>query len=324
MTNFPTKDDVVIHFAHSAYRLAECLEARGTGISCFQTWTPEDTVARMGEAPVAVMSGFWRDEFLDTAGALRFVQVCAAGYDQFNQERMSTGGIRLANASGVNKNAVSDHAMALMLALVRQLHFARDNQRKNHWRGMISNLAEREDELAGRTVLIIGMGAIGARVARLARAFDMKVIGVRRNTAAIADIVDEARAPAELPELWGKADFVVLTCPLTQETANIVDGAALSAMSSDAYLVNMARGGCVDEGALIQALQQGEIGGAGIDVTVEEPLANDSPLWGFDNIILTPHTGGETRHYEENVVDILLDNLERLWRGETELYNQIV
>jgi phosphoglycerate dehydrogenase-like enzyme len=322
--DFPSKKDLVIHFAHSAYRLAECFKARETGITCFQTWTPEDTVARMGEAQVAVMSGFWRDAFLDMPGALRFVQVSAAGYDQFDQVRMTMVGLRLANASGVNMNAVSDHAMALILAFMRQLHVARDNQRKHLWRGMISNLSEREDELAGRTVLIIGMGAIGQRVARLAKAFDMKVIGVRRNTAAIKGVVDEAHAPTALPALWGRADFVVLTCPLTDETANIVDAAALNAMADDAHLINMARGGCVDEVALIEGLRAGKIAGAGIDVTGEEPLAENSPLWDFDNVILTPHTGGETRHYEENVVDILIDNLGRLERGETELYNQIV
>lgn len=324
MSSFPSKDEISIHFAHSAYRLAECFEARNTGIACFQTWTPEDTAARMGEASVAVMSGFWQNAFLDASDALRFVQVCAAGYDQFDQDKLASVGVRLANASGVNMNAVSDHAMALMLGLTRQLHHARDNQRQNHWRPMISDLAAREDELAGKTVVIIGMGAIGTRLARLAHAFEMKVIGVRRNTAAIAAVVDEAHTPEDLSSLWGRADFVVLTCPLTAETANIVDGSVFNAMSPSAYLINVARGGCVDEAALIEALQSGAIAGAGIDTTVEEPLAANSALWGFDNLILTPHSAGETRQYEENVVTILLENLDRFWRGEAELYNQIV
>ena len=324
MNHFTPRETTSIHFAHSAYRLQECFEARDTGISCFQTWSREDTAARMGEASVAVMSAFWRNDFIENTGALKFVQVCAAGYDQFDQAAMSQSAIRLANASGVNVNAVSDHAMALMLALMRQLHYARDHQRKNHWRGMISDLSAREDELAGRTVLIVGMGAIGSRLARLARAFEMNVIGVRRNTAAIADIVDEAHAPDALASLWGRADFVVLTCPLTDETENIVDAAALTAMNDTAHLINVARGGCVDEPALIEALKLGQISGAGIDTTVEEPLSESSPLWGFDNVILTPHTAGETRHYEENVIDILLENLDRLWRGEAELHNQIV
>lgn len=324
MTDFPEKKDLSIHFAHSAYRLAERFEARETGLSCFQTWDREETDARMGEAAVAVMSGFWRNDYLDEPGALRFVQVCAAGYDQFDQAKLAAQHIRLANGSGVNKNAVSDHALALMLGLTRQIHVARDNQRRNHWRPMISDLSAREDELAGKTVMIIGMGAIGARVARLAKAFEMKVIGVRRNTAAIASQVDEACTPAELPGLWPRVDFVVLTCPLTPETANIVDGAALAAMAPTAYLINVARGGCVDETALIERLRAGTIAGAGIDTTVEEPLAENSPLWAFDNVILTPHTAGETRQYEENVIDILLENLDRLWRGETALHNQIV
>ncbi|MEL0114098.1 MAG: D-2-hydroxyacid dehydrogenase [Rickettsiales bacterium] len=324
MTDFPEKKDLNIHFAHSAYRLAERFEARETGISCFQTWDREETDARMGEAAVAVMSGFWRNDYLDEPGALRFVQVCAAGYDQFDQAKLAMQHVRLANGSGVNKNAVSDHALALMLGLTRQIHVARDNQRRNHWRPMISDLAAREDELAGKTVMIIGMGAIGARVARLAKAFEMKVIGVRRNTAAISSQVDEAYTPAELPGLWPRVDFVVLTCPLTPETANIVDGAALAAMAPTAYLINVARGGCVDETVLIEGLRAGTIAGAGIDTTMEEPLAETSPLWAFDNVILTPHTAGETRQYEENVIDILLENLDRLWRGEAALYNQIV
>jgi len=324
VTDFPEKKDLNIHFAHSAYRLAERFEARETGISCFQTWDREETDARMGEAAVAVMSGFWRNDYLDEPSALRFVQVCAAGYDQFDQAKLAMQHVRLANGSGVNMNAVSDHALALMLGLTRQIHVARDNQRRNHWRPMISDLAAREDELAGKTVMIIGMGAIGARVARLAKAFEMKVIGVRRNTAAIASQVDEAYTPAELPGLWPRVDFVVLTCPLTPETANIVDGAALAAMAPTAYLINVARGGCVDETALIEGLRAGTIAGAGIDTTVEEPLAETSPLWAFDNVILTPHTAGETRQYEENVIDILLENLDRLWRGEAALYNQIV
>jgi len=324
LIDFPSQDDLTIHFAHPAYQLDTCLKARNTGIKCFQTRTPEDAKARIAEGHVVVASGHWNNDFLNTASQLRFVQVCAAGYNQFDLDAVRAADVRLANASGVNVNAVSDHAMALMLGLTRQIHHARDNQRAKHWRGMISDIARREDELAGKTVLIIGMGAIGSRLARLAKAFEMTVIGVRRNTAAIEAQVDEAHPPGALPELLGRADFVVLTCPLTDETANIIDAAALSAMQPTAQLINVARGGCVDQSALIDALKSGTIIGAGIDTTVQEPLDAASPLWDFDNIILTPHSAGETRRYEENVMDILLDNLNRLWRGETALHNQIV
>ena len=95
-------------------------------------------------------------------------------------------------------------------------------------------------------------------------------------------------------------------------------------MKSSSYLVNVARGGCVDQGALIDAIHRNVIAGAGIDVTVEEPLAEDSPLWGLEKVMITPHTGGETRKYEENVIDYLIENLERLSRGENTLFNQVI
>ena len=189
---------------------------------------------------------------------------------------------------------------------------------------MISDIARREDELAGKTIIIFGMGAIGSRVAHLAKAFEMHVIGIRRNVDAIRNLVAEAYAPGSFTSLLGRADFVVLTCPLTDQTRNIIDADALKLLRKDAYLINVARGGCVDEPALIGALQTGEIAGAGIDTTVDEPLSTESALWDLSNVILTPHTAGETQSYEENVLDILMENLDRLWRREEELYNQIV
>jgi len=127
-----------------------------------------------------------------------------------------------------------------------------------------------------------------------------------------------------LNELLPQADVVVLTCPLTKETENLIDGEALRRMKRSAILVNCARGRCVDEAALVQALESGTIAGAGIDVTGEEPLPASSPLWTARNAFITPHTAGETSHYENNVLDILQHNLEALLRGETTLKNQIL
>ena len=117
---------------------------------------------------------------------------------------------------------------------------------------------------------------------------------------------------------------MALTCPLTKETEDLVDAAALSQMKPSAYLVNVARGRCVDEAALVETLAAHRIAGAGIDVTAEEPLPPTSPLWAMEHVLITPHTAGETRRYEDNVIDIMQENLERLWRGETNLRNQIV
>ena len=317
-------DDTTIHFAHSAYQLATLFEKRNTGMKHFQTWNPDEAYARMGEAEILVISGVWKNDMLPRADRLRFIQVCGAGYDQFDQAALRAKGVRLANGSGVNVNAVSDHAMALTLALTRQIHTGRDNQHKAHWRGMISDLSKREDELPGKTMLIFGLGKIGGRLAKLAKAFDMHVIGLKRDTSAPVAHVDELYPSSALRSLLPRADVVALTCPLTPETRNVIDGPALAAMKPSAWLVNVARGGCVDEAALVNAMRRKAIAGAGIDVTAAEPLAADSPLWGLENVMLTPHTGGETRQYEDNVIDILLENLDRLSKGQDALYNQVV
>ena len=289
---FPGDDTLVIHFAHVAYRLAERFALRGTGIAHFQTWSREDTLARIAEGHVLVLSGFWSDGMLDQAANLRFVQVCAAGYDRFGLDALRERGVRLANGSGVNRNAVSDHAMALLLALARHLHTGRDRQRAHEWRGMISDLGRREEELAGKTMVIYGLGAIGSRLARLARAFDMKVIGIKRDTAHHDGSADEVRSPDRFLASLAEADVVALTCPLTPQTQNLIDAAALERMQPGAYLINVARGHCVNEPDLVAALERGAIAGAGIDTTWEEPLAPDSPLWDLENALITPHTAG--------------------------------
>jgi phosphoglycerate dehydrogenase-like enzyme len=173
-------------------------------------------------------------------------------------------------------------------------------------------------------LLIVGLGAIGSRLAKLAKAFDMQVIGTKRDLSTVDANVDEAYTPDRLLELLPRADYVALTCPLTPATTNLIDAVALAAMKPGAYLINMARGRVVDEPALIAALERGQIAGAGLDCTWEEPLPAASPLWPMPNVLITPHTAGETRRYEENVIDILLENLARLWRGERGLFNQIV
>jgi phosphoglycerate dehydrogenase-like enzyme len=321
---FPSNADLKVHFAHSAYRLAERFVPRMPEVAHFQTWTAEETRARIGEGDVLVASGFWDNAMLADAGSLKFIQVCAVGYDQFDRAAIAEQGIRMANAAGVNANAVSDHAMALLLGLTRQLHHARDNQRARRWRGMISDIEAREDELPGKTMVIYGVGRIGARIARLARAFGMTVIGIKRDLSVAVPEVDVLKGPDEFVEALAEADVVVLSCPLTGETSGLMNAAAFAAMRPSAFLINVARGGCVDQGALIAALEGRRIAGAGIDVTVPEPLPDGSPLWAFDNVILTPHTGGETRQYEENVLDALVENIGRLQRGEPDLLNQIV
>jgi phosphoglycerate dehydrogenase-like enzyme len=317
-------DDLVICFAHVAYRLHERFSLLNTGIASFAVRDAETLENRVGEADVLVISGLWDDGLLNRAKKLRFIQAIGAGTDQFPREELVKRSIRLASARGVNYRSVAEHAMALILALSRRLPEARDNQAKRNWRGMIGDLSQREDELGGKTLLVVGLGQIGGRLAELAKAFDMRVVGLRRDPAAGRGAADAVHTMSELKLLLPEADFVALTCPLTEETERLVDTEALGRMKPSAHLVNVARGRIVDEAALVEALATRRIAGAGIDVTMEEPLAASSPLWGMEHVLITPHTAGETRRYEDNVIEILRDNLGRLWRGEEQFRNQVV
>ncbi len=320
----PPRESITIGFAHVAYNCQERLALRGTGLKSIQARTREELDAMLPQVDVLSLSGMWRNDIPTLAPRLRFVQSMSAGTDQYDRAVLKAAGIRLASAAGVNANAVSEHAISLMLAMTRRLPEARDNQHKKFWRGMMSDFARREDELAGKTLLVVGMGRIGSRLIRIAKAFDMRVIGVRANPAAGAEGADEVHATSALPALLPRVDFVVLVCPLTAETTGLMNATTLAAMKPDAYLVNCARGKVCDEPALVAALSAGRIKGAALDVTAEEPLPAESPLWTLPNVFITPHTAGETCAYEDNVIDILLENLERQWRGETVLVNQIV
>src|SRR5271169_6725346 len=222
----PSADKIVICFAHVAYRLQERFSALETGINSFSVGDLETLMKRVGEADVLVISGLWQNLLLDQTKRLRFIQSIGAGTDQFPREELAGHGIRLASARGVNARAVAEHAMALMLALSRRLPEARDNQQKRVWRGMIGDLSQREDKLGGKTLLVVGLGDIGGRLAQLAKAFNMRVVGLRRDPAAGRGAADAVHAMGEFEALLPDADFVALTCPLTKETENLIDAEA--------------------------------------------------------------------------------------------------
>jgi D-2-hydroxyacid dehydrogenase (NADP+) len=322
MDVLPDQSRLTIGFAHAAYQLADEFRARGAPFACFEVRTLDELQARVHEADVLVVSGLWRNELLRKADRLRFIQSISAGTDQFARDLIAAKGVRLTSAQGANERTVAEHAMALILGLARQLHRARDHQARAHWRGMIADRRQREQELGGQTLLILGLGRIGSRLAALARAFDMHVIGVKRQPTPVAG-VEQIVPPEKLREVLPQADFVALTCPLTPETEGLIGREQLEVMKSSSFLINVARGRVVDESALISALEQGTIAGAALDCFREEPLPPSSPLWHMTDVIMTPHSAGETQRYESNIIDLLQENLERLYRGDA-LRNQIV
>lgn len=320
----PPKDKLNILFAHGAYQMADRFAARATGIRHLQVRSLDQLAANVHDADIVCVSMMWKNELLPAAKKLRLIQSISAGIDQYDVAAFKTQGVRLASGAGVNANAVAEHAMALMLALNRQIHTGRDHQAQKHWRPMIGDIAKREAEIAGKTLVIVGLGRIGSRLARFAKAFDMHVIGVKRDITTGGDGADELVTMVDLVSILPRADIVALACPLTKDTENLIDARAFAAMKSTVQLINVARGKVVDEVALIDALQSKRIAAAGLDVTREEPLPASSPLWAMPHVVLTPHTAGETQAYEDNVIDILLENIDHLSRGDTRLRNEIV
>lgn len=323
MPALPPENDLTICFAHAAYQLQAEFKRRGHAARSFEVRSLDELKARAPEADVLVVSGMWRNELIAVCPKLRFVQSVSAGTDQYDKAAFAAAGIRLASAQGANERAVSEHAMALILSLTRQIHLARDNQTAKHWRPMIGDRGRREDELGGKTLAIIGLGRIGLRLAALASAFGMRVIGVRRSPEKQPNVEAVVR-PDQLLEVMAEADIVALTCPLTPETEGLIGAQALAAMKPSALLINVARGKVVDEVALLAALTENRIAGAGLDCFHDEPLPETSPFWALPQVIVTPHSAGETRAYESNVVDLLVENLGKLAKGETTLRNQIV
>lgn len=323
MTRFPDRRDLTVLCAHPAYKVADALRRRAPDLRVVAATDRDGAEAGLAEADVICVSGLWRDDWLARAPKLRFVQSISAGVDQYGAQALRAAGVRLASAQGANATAVAQHALSLILALARRLHHARDLQARARWIGMARTPATREDDLAGKTLVVVGFGGIGAKLGDYARALGMKVIAVKRDVARLGGAADEVVATEALREVLPRADYVALTCPLTTETRGLIDAAALAAMKPGAALINVARGAVVDEAALIAALRAGALAQAALDCFATEPLPADSPLWSMPEVIVTQHVGGETRAYEDKVVDILLDNLARLARGDRDLRNQV-
>ena len=324
MPLLPSNRELTVLFAHVAYEFEAPLRARNSGLSFDIARSFPELEAKIPSADLLCVSMMWKNELAPKAKKLKLIQSISAGTDQYDRAALQAHGIRLASGQGVNANAVAEHAIALMLSLCRQLHVLRDHQHARHWRPMQGDRRIREDEIEGKTVLIVGLGGIGQRLAALCKAFGMRVIGTRRDPSKGGGAADEVHADGSLGELIPRADFVVLTTALTAATTGLIGREQLAAMKPTAFLVNVARGKVVDEIALTAALSARLIAGAAIDVTAEEPLAKESPLWAMPHVIVTPHSAGETVRYEDRVLDLLLENVARLQRGETRLANEIV
>lgn len=216
--------------------------------------------------------------------------------------------IVLTNSRGVHGPVIAEHAMAMLLALTRNLAFYREGQRGGRWLG---DPPRPSLALRGRTMFVVGLGGIGSEIAARAHAFGMRVIATRRTDAPAPSHIARVGKPADLHAFLAEADVVVICVPLTRETERLFDDRAFAAMKKGAFLLNVARGRIVDTDALRRALRSGKLAGAGLDVTDPEPLPADHPLWKDPNVLITPHVSSDAELTRERRTALFRENLRR-------------
>lgn len=283
--------------------VAAAIRDRLPDVDCHVATTAAESTEYLRDAAVAV-GVYLSEEDLAEAADLEWFQAVSAGVGHLPCERLRERGIALTTASGVHAVPVSEQVLAYMLAFERSLLRAFEQKRRREFRYWSGG------ELRGKTLGVVGLGAIGGRVAQLGDALGMTVVGTKRDPATAPDAVAEVYGPSGTDRVCARSDYLVLACPLTEVTAGLIDEAKLGAMPSDAVLINVARGGVVDQDALIGALQRGEIDGAALDVFETEPLPRDSPLWDLSNVVVTPHMAGSTPEYWDRLADIFAHNYE--------------
>jgi phosphoglycerate dehydrogenase-like enzyme len=276
--------------------------------------SPEELATEIVDADV--LYGFPTADLLRAGKALRWIQSPSAGVNYLqNLTELVENEIVLTNTRGAHGPSIGEHTFALLFALTRHIPESIEAQRKHYWAR--PELYRTSREMRGLTMGIIGFGAIGRAVAQRAKGFDMDVLAVDPHPEPGAPFVVETWGMERLPDLLEQSDVVVVAAPLTAESYHLLDAAALARMKPDAYLIVVSRGGIVDEEALADALQEGRLAGAGLDVTEVEPLSSESRLWDAPNIVITPHTAGDSSEKERRCVEILRENLIRFAHGET-------
>ena len=263
----------------------------------------------------------WDDAFLDALEPGDWVQTTSAGYAAFPVDAFEERGLAFSTAAGVTAETVAEHAFALALSHTRRLQTYAARQRDHEWDRSDSTLLS---DWAGSTLTVVGLGNIGEEIARRGKAFSMAVNGVKRTPEDYDGCLDDDHVFGfdEVRTLLPETDLLVLAVPLTDETRGLVDASILDALPNSAFLVNVSRGPVVDQAALLDALEAGRLGGAGLDVFETEPLPPGSPLWDREDVVLTPHVAGRSEHFVSRFVDLFLENAERRAAGEP-LWNQL-
>ena len=252
---------------------------------------------------------------------LKWIHVMSAGVDTWVFQELLKKGIRMTTSSGSTAQPIAQSVIGGMLMLSRGFLTWQEAQRRKVWEPIRG--AGTPPDLVGQTMTVVGLGAIGAEIARIARAIGLEVIGVRRSPLREGDPVDEIVPPSRLLEVAAKTDWLVLACPLTDETRGLCSREVLNALPKGASVLNIARGEVADEPALVEALQSGHLGGAYLDVFHKEPLEPESPFWEMPNVIISPHNSSTSLGNDGRVATrYFLPNLARMAKGEP-LINEV-
>ncbi|WP_440767252.1 D-2-hydroxyacid dehydrogenase [Natronorubrum sp. DTA7] len=287
-------------------------------LAAFLSDLPVD-VSVVDEAGIADCDAVVTRNHFDALFEVDWIHSTQAGVDRFPLEALAEDGIALTNSTGIHGRTVGETVAGYLLAFARRLHDQIASATDRRW--------ERPEwdeafTLPGTTACVVGTGTLGRGVADVLGSLGVETVGVRRSDDPLPEF-DEMYAIETLHEPIAAADFVIVTVPLTEATRGLFDAPEFDAMRSDAYFVNVARGAVVDERALIDALEAGDVAGAALDVFETEPLPETSPLWELDEVIVTPHAAAYTRDYFRDVGGIVRENVERIGRGEA-LINRVV
>lgn len=296
--------------------VAEEIRDRLPAVELHVATADDETLSVAPEVEVLVTHRLTQ-EFLDVADSLRWVQALSAGIDSYDLEALEACDIVLTNVSGVHAKPIGQQVLGYLLYFERRFDRAVTQQHRGEWERYTAG------ELGDRTVSILGVGAIGSQVARYLDAFDARVLGIKRDPTTKPDTLDAVYTPKSLFDVLEETDYLVVACPLTDETDGLIDAEALSLLPDDAVVVNIARGEVLDEAALVTALEADELRGAALDVFETEPLLEGSPLWELENVLVTPHMAGSTPHYWARCADIFAENYRRFVDDEP-LRNRII
>ena len=272
--------------------------------------TREEAEELMPEADVLI--GGFNLNLYRRAERLRWVQSWGAGVNGSLFKEFVESEIKFTSAKGTVGVHLSEHAMALLLSLTRGIHTA---IREPRWDNRMP-IRRASWELIDRTMGIIGLGGTGVDLAKRASAFGMRVIAVDPERVDLPEWVEWGRGLDAFHDLLGGSDVVAICAPLAPGSEGMFDEAAFDAMQNHALLINVTRGGIVNEQALVDALQNQKIAGAGLDVTPQEPLPENHVLWGMPNVVITPHTAGGSPNRDDRLVDLICENLKRHEAGE--------